>query len=146
MNNGTQHMSLRVVIDKKAYVVSSVLAVEHAQCTTSSSAVSDDDMHKLPASRDLHTAIYFPDRAATRNGSRLLLVLLLGARIDSQYTPLTSQAAFQDKLRSTLSPCAPRRCRRRSGNAQWMKESAAVTRMMPGAAEVMPELGPVPLL
>ena len=28
------------------------LAVERAQCTTSSSVVSDDDMHKLPASRD----------------------------------------------------------------------------------------------
>ena len=26
--------------------------MEHAQSTTSSSAVSDDDMHKLPASRD----------------------------------------------------------------------------------------------
>jgi hypothetical protein len=29
---------------------------------------------------------------------------------------------------------------------QWMRESAAMTRMMPGAAEVMPELSPVPLL
>ena len=45
-------MSLRAVIDKKVYVVSSVLAVEDAQFTTSSSVVSDDDMHKLPASRD----------------------------------------------------------------------------------------------
>ena len=52
MNNNTQHTSLSVVIDKEAYVVSSVLAVEHALCTTSYSAVSDDDMHKLPASRD----------------------------------------------------------------------------------------------
>ena len=29
---------------------------------------------------------------------------------------------------------------------QWMRESAAMTRMMPGAAEVMPEASPVPLL
>ena len=29
---------------------------------------------------------------------------------------------------------------------QWMRESAAMTRMMPGAAEVMPEVSPVPLL
>ena len=29
---------------------------------------------------------------------------------------------------------------------QWMRESAATTRMMPGAAEVMPEVSPVPLL
>ena len=29
-----------------------LLAVEHAQRITSSSVVSDDDMHKLPASRD----------------------------------------------------------------------------------------------
>ena len=29
---------------------------------------------------------------------------------------------------------------------QWMRESAAMTRMMPGAAEVMAELSPVPLL
>ena len=29
---------------------------------------------------------------------------------------------------------------------QWMRESAAMTRMMPGAAEVMLEVSPVPLL
>ena len=29
---------------------------------------------------------------------------------------------------------------------QCMRESAAMTRIMPGAAEVMPELSPVPLL
>ena len=29
---------------------------------------------------------------------------------------------------------------------QWMRESAAMTRMIPGAAEVMPEVSPVPLL
>ena len=32
--------------------LSSVLVVERAQSTTSYSVVSDDDMHKLPASRD----------------------------------------------------------------------------------------------
>ena len=29
---------------------------------------------------------------------------------------------------------------------QWMRKSAAMKRMMPGAAEVMPEASPVPLL
>ena len=41
------------------------LAVERAQCTTSSSVVSDDDMHKLPASRD--------ERADGGHGSESLL-------------------------------------------------------------------------
>ena len=49
----------------KPCVVSSVLAVERAQCTTSYSAVSDDDMHKLPASRD--------ERADGGHGSESLL-------------------------------------------------------------------------
>ena len=68
MNNNTQHTSLSVVIDKEAYVVSSVLAVEHALCTTSYSAVSDDDMHKLPASRD--------ERADGGHGSESLFARL----------------------------------------------------------------------
>ena len=45
-------MCVRALIDFKPCVVSSVLSVERAQSTALSSVVSNDDMHKLPASRD----------------------------------------------------------------------------------------------